>query len=134
METLAYKTKNTRESIIYSEDFGRINIQCVTGCRHKQKPILAGLLHFVCQRENTIILFFFFAHQNVYISCHSRYFKDKEWGTVPGLRSVIPQPPPPAPVSLLWSPRASVTRHNVSKTGCPTPMTFRWCWFMSMSS
>lgn len=46
----------------------------------------------------------------------------------------MPQPPPPAPVSLLWSPLASVTRHSVSRVGCPTPITFRWCWLMSMSS
>lgn len=46
----------------------------------------------------------------------------------------MPQPPPPAPVSLLWSPLANVTWHSVSRAGCPTPITFRWCWLMSMSS
>lgn len=54
--------------------------------------------------------------------------------TVPGLRRVMPQPPPPAPVSLLWRPLVSVTRHRVSRAGCPTPITFRWCWLMSMRS
>lgn len=54
--------------------------------------------------------------------------------TVPGLRRVMPQPPPPAPVNLLWSPLANVTRHSVSRAECPTPITFRWCWLMSMSS
>lgn len=54
--------------------------------------------------------------------------------TLPGLRRVMPQPPPPAPVSLLWSPLVSVTRQRVSRAGCPTPITVRWCWLMSMSS
>lgn len=54
--------------------------------------------------------------------------------SVSGLSSVIPQPPPPAPVNLLWSPLASVTLQSVSRAGCPTPITFKWCWLMSMSS
>ena len=53
---------------------------------------------------------------------------------VPGLRSVMPQPPPPAPVSLLCSPWAVVTWHSWSSEAWPTPRAFRWCWFMSMSS
>ena len=53
---------------------------------------------------------------------------------VPGLRSVMPQPPPPAPVSLLCSPWAVVTWHSWSSEAWPTPRAFRWCWFMSISS
>lgn len=53
---------------------------------------------------------------------------------VPGLRRVMPHPPPPAPVSLLCSPRVSVTLHRASSEGWPTPITLRWCWLMSISS
>lgn len=53
---------------------------------------------------------------------------------IPGLKRVMPQPPPPAPVSLLWSPLANVTLQSVSRAVCPTPITFKWCWLISMSS
>lgn len=46
----------------------------------------------------------------------------------------MPQPPPPAPVSLLCSPYVAVTWQSWSREAWPTPRAFRWCWFMSISS
>lgn len=66
------------------------------------------------------------AHLDTWSKSHT-WVLGLSYTCVPGLSRVMPQPPPPAPVSLLWRPRARVTLQRMSREGWPTPITFRWC-------